>query len=285
MKRLSSALLTVLVATILGWPALAQEPRVGSGSAPIVGIEVLKPHFAASDFYSYGFLNGATFLTASVPLGGNLRLAADVPIVHLDITFDRNYGWYAPPDADGSISRTQLGNPYIGLELESGGTGMSVAFGVRLPLARRTDDWFGGHSGRQIDPDRSEAFGAGQLSVLIMAYAVHEIAEGLGLSFHAGPTSSMRLGGRGYEDESLLIMRYGARVFYRAGPTEIGVDGTGRVGFWAFEPVNVLGLGVQLDLGRVQPGVHFRVPIDLEDFYGYGHGVDYVVGVNVAVRI
>jgi hypothetical protein len=285
MKRLSSALLTVLVATILGWPALAQEPRVGSGNAPIVGIEVLKPQFAPSDFYSYGFLTGATFLTASVPLGDNLRFAADLPIVFLDVTHAREYGWYPPHGADGPISRTQLGNPYVGLQLDSRGTGMSVSFGVRLPLAPRTDDGFGGHVGRQIDPDRAEAFGAGQLSVLIMAYAVHELAEGLGVSVHAGPTSSMRLRGQRYEDESLLIMRYGARVFYRAGLAEIGVDVTGRVGFWAFEPVNVLGLNLQFDLGRVHPGIHFRVPIELDDYYYYGLGVDYVMGGHLAVRL
>jgi hypothetical protein len=77
-----------------------------------------------------------------------------------------------------------------------------------------------------------------------------------------------------------LIVDYGLQCGYESKRFSAGAGYTGRV-YGLGLMVHQLGFNANLGLGRIRPGVHFRVPLDEES----KEDLDYVLGLNLGIHL
>lgn len=262
--------LCLTVASLVPVVASAQSLWLDQSRAPGVSIEALKPSFDNGDDIT--FFSAAYFASARVPLTQRLNLTAELPISHFGIDSDVL-----------DNSDTEVGNPYLGLEIGTRESNLFGEVGVRVPLDGNDNTLL---SGFASDLDRWEAFFGDVLSF-----------TGQGNYWYRIPESSFSVRLRGGSnlwvytnddraDDVDLFANYGAQLWYHAPRVRVGAGATGRAlltedGSFEERTTHQLGLSAIGEFQRVQPGVHFRLPVDDT----YDDVVDYVVGLSLTVPI
>lgn len=269
-------LLTLCVGLAILLPAVASAQSVwlDPDRPQSISIEVFKPDF--NNLNDNTFFSGAYVVSGRMALTPSLNLAADIPLSHYGI------------DGGGiNVSETAVGNPYLGVELWAPNRLLYGEFGVRLPIDGNEDALL---SGFASDLDRREAFFGDVFSIIGQVNYRYRIPAGLSkfsLRLRGGPNFWI------YADEDAtddvdLFANYAAQLWYHANYVQVGVGAIGRAllteGNLSFGERTAHQLDVSV-LGMyrgVQPGVHFGLPFDDNDF---GDVVDYVVGFSLTVPV
>ena len=275
MKRSSSwsTLATALAVFLLAYPATLSAQSVWMGQRPpkSFSIEWLKPSFDGSDV---GFLTSALFLSGRVPLADNVRLTAELPVAHVssDSEFD-------------DASDTAIGNPYLGIELGESTGSLWGEIGVRAPLASSDNEAV--FVGILADFDRFEAFVPDVLSIVGQATLASRSTSGFSVRLRGGSSVLINTDKEAFEDGGELYLAYSGQGWYAAGPVQIGAGVTGRMLVTEDDlslgerSIHQGGLSLIATLGKVQPGIYVKVPLD-EDLKD---SLNFVAGLNLTVLL
>lgn len=273
-----------LIGTLAPIALSAQSIWIDPGLGDALTLEALKPNLEGE---------GATLTTSvhfvgiRLSAGQNLRLVAEAPFAYGDVK----------EEADGlpeGVEKATLGNPYLGIEwVPSTGSPFFVELGARAPLA---SDLFvdetleEGNFGTAIGlltefGTRAEAFLPDIVPLSAMANYWLRLSEGeaagLALRLRGGPVTWIPTDGGDVE----LLGVYSAQLWYQGAGFSLGGGYVGR-GILTDEDasfdeatVHQVGGSANLTLGRLVPGLQFRVPLDEED------GVDFIAGLNLGLRL
>ncbi len=260
----------IIIAAALALPvALTAQPIWLDQSQPrAIALEVLKPKQDNTEF-----LSSTLFLSVRLGISNNLVLVGELP-----------FAYVALENVD--LSKAQIGNPYLGLELARKDSPLFFELGARLPLvaSRNLATVFG----QLTEADRMEAFNP-DITNLLAAINLQNIfakefffrlrgAGSLWLSTGEGGGALLTRG----EDTELFFLFSGQtgydgkRVFLGAGVTgRLVVTEKGNFGRRTFLQLSA---NARLKLGRFRPGLLFRVPIedDLQEV------LDFVIGPNLS---
>jgi hypothetical protein len=275
----NATILGLLIALMIGTPAVAQSVWLGPGREAEVALEVLRPDFDGGDVT---FFSSAVFLSGRYPLSDAVDVVAEIPVSHLGR--DSSY-----PSCDlcvvDSWSETALGNPYVGIAFGARGASYGE-LGVRLPIAH--DDRRGLGTGFMSDHNRWEAFFEDILTIRGAGNYLYRNSSGFRARLYGGSSVWVYTEDFG-EDSVELLADYGAHAWYQAHErVEVGVGLTGRIivsesDFSLSERMlNQVGLVVIGRFGYVHPGVHFRVPFSLSEDRDEA---SYVLGLSLAVPL
>lgn len=269
-RAAAAAVVAAAVALSVG-EVRGQGPWTVPGPGGAVWLEVAKPANAEADS---PFLSTAWYLGGRLPLGETTALVGEIPLAiagEQEIALAR--GRTFTRDAEAA-----LGNPYVGLALGTQSP-LSWELGLRLPVA---DGSFRATAvGQSADAvDRLEAWVPTDFVPLVGAadYVVRT-PSGLLARARGGSTLWIPAGGGDME----MNLQYGGQIGWEGAVLRALGGLTGR--FLATGPggltartLHQLGGAARLLLGRVEPGVQLRVPLD-EEF------ADVVFGVSVAIRL
>lgn len=264
----AAALAAALVLSAGGAGAQGVWTAPGSGGA--VWLEVVKAEGTDGDS---PFLSSAWYLGGRLPLGETTALVGELPVGIAGKQEITVRGRTLTLDADAA-----LGNPYVGLALATESP-LSWELGLRLPVAGGSSRAIG--VGGTADPvDRLEAWVAGDFVPLVgTADYVVRSPSGLLARARGGSTVWIPAGGGDME----MTLQYGGQVGWEGADVRALGGLTGRFvvtgpGGLADRSLHELGGGVRLLLGRIEPGVQLRVPLDEEL-------ADLVFGASVAIRV
>lgn len=266
--RFSKALaLYFLVALAFGaTPAWAQSAWLGTDRQADVALEVLRPDFGGE---GVSFFSSAVFLSGRYPLSEAVDFTIDLPFSHFGV--------------DGGDSETAIGNPYLGIAFGPRERSVYGEFGLRPPLASGD----GLATGFISDHDRWEAFFEDVLAINGAVNYVYREPSGFRVRLRGGPSVWVNTGDFG--DDVELLADYGAHAWYVAAEqVGVGVGLTGRVivtegGLSLSERMlNQVGLTVIGHFGRVQPGLHARLPFDFDEDT---EETNYVLSLSLAVPL
>lgn len=261
-------------------PLAAQAVWVEPGRHQGVWMEVLRPELSEelTNLMDVSFISSATFLGGRYTVSPRLNLVGELPFA---------YGDLDGLDLDGQ--RATIGNPYLGLEYLASGP-LAFELGIRAPLA--DEESFGTLIGLLTEfPTRSEAFLTDYVPLTASASYDVRLADRWAFRLRGGPSLWLNTGDAvdPETDETIaldteLLASYGGQLWYDAPRYNIGGGMMGRAaltadGDFGERTLHQLGLSGNLVLGKVVPGLQFRVPLDDDD------GVDFVAGLNLALRI
>lgn len=277
-KRASVALMAIAIGAAA--PLAAQSVWVERDRHPGVWMEVLRPELSqdVTDVLDVSFISSATFLSGRYALSPRLNVVGELPFAYGDLN---------GVEMDGH--RATLGNPYLGIEVLTSGP-LSFEAGIRAPLA--DEESFGTVIGLLTEfPTRSEAFLIDYVPVTASAIYDVRLDDRVTFRVRGGPSLWLNTGDpvdpETEEPISLdteLLATYGGQLWYQAPRWSVGGGLMGRGlltedGSFNERTVHQLGLTGNVVLGKVVPGLQFRVPLD------DGDGVDFVTGLNIAVRM
>ncbi len=271
-----SACLLLALGGLLALPArgTAQSPWLGPDHGSRVAIELFKAGF--DDQFNVKAASSALFLS------GRYRPTAAIAIVgEVPVAFGGTMVYYPNDQRAG----TQVGNPYLGMEVGRADGKAWVELGGRLPV-------IGSEPSSSVDPgqlsdiDRFEAFQP-QTTTLSGALNVGlRDSSGLGFRLRAGPGALIATGsGDLYHVVTSVLLYYGAQASYLRGPLELAGHVSGN---WNASADHVsfghasqhqLGIAGSYAVGRVRPGLTFRLPLDGD----LQQSLDYVIGISLQV--
>lgn len=270
-------LLALVLGGLLFLPtiAFAQSTWLDPARPQGVSVELLKPDF--NRLSDNTFFSGAYIVSGRVAATPALKIMADLPIVHYGV------------DGEGlGVSETSVGNPYFGAELAHPNGMLHGELGIRIPLDGNESALM---SGMASDLDRREAFFGNLLSIIGNVDYQYQVPSpalsGLTVRLRGGPnlwvyTDDMA------DDDVDLYANYAAQLWYEVQRIQVGVGAIGRAllteGDLDFgeRTAHQLEVSVLGTYRRVQPGVHFGLPFDDNDFNDV---VDYVIGVSLSAHI
>jgi hypothetical protein len=237
--------------------ASAQNYWADDNGRAILRAEFLKP-FLKGDVLQ--FASGAAFLSGSARLGPTSRIEAELPVASASI----GAGGF------GTGSSLRIGDPYLGVRIHREGQLLSGQFGVRIPLVGEPADAAGAQAlgvGALADPDRFEAFAPNVLTARAAAEVRHVEKGGFLVGAKLGGSLFVNTKG-GEGDNAEVFADYGARVGYQNPNLLAAVAVTGRL--WVTQSglsfsdrtEHVITGSLQLERGRVRPGILVRVPLD-----------------------
>ena len=235
------------------------------------GLEVLRPNFNGENNDEVSGL--ALFLSMRAPLSKQLHFVGELPFVKSN--FESSSIFFR------GGSQNMIGNPYLGFELGRQGSPIFGEFGVRLPFA--AEDKFGAALvGFSTDFDRLEAFIPNTLPLTGMLNYHHREASGFAVRLRGGPSLLINTDG----EDTELFLGYSAQAGYeserfsllgglmgRANLTEEGGD-------FGERSVHQLAFNASAGLGKIRPGIHFRLPLD----EGLKESIDSVFGFNLGIQ-
>ncbi|MDZ7363851.1 MAG: hypothetical protein ONB46_24515 [candidate division KSB1 bacterium] len=273
MQKISLCLAMLMAVMSFAIPLAAQSIWLDRRHDQSLGLEVLIPDFKPED--GEGVSGWALFLSLRAPLSNQLRFIGEMPFVHADFE-SRSF-------LTSSSSQNSIGNPYLGLEIGRQGSPVFGEFGVRAPLASE-DKFDAALVGLITDFDRVEAFLPNVVSISGMLN-VHQVSEtGFALRLRAGP--SLLVSTEDEDDDTELSIGYSAQAGYETEAVSILGGVTGRANMteenadFGERSVHQLGFNASLGLGKVRPGVHFRLPLD-DDLK---EPLDFVFGLHLGVQ-
>lgn len=264
-------------------PAPAQSIWIDRGMDKAIFLEVLKPSPKGPD--NLTFMTSTWFLSSRFPLTrGPMKvlMTAEIPFA--------NGGTKTRTDPiDGLIypgeSQSTFGNPYLGVELKGENSPFSGEFGLRPPVVS-AEQGMAWEWAELTDWDRLDAFEPYRLIVVGKVNFRHGYRSGLLAQVRVGPTffvptkSGLDLDPELFADYSMQLGYEVERFGFLGGFTGRTIITTPG-GTFAERTIDQLGLSANIGLGKVRPGLHFRVPLD-EDL---GGTVNFVVGINLAYEL
>jgi hypothetical protein len=272
MKRqnvvLLSAALVVGIFVLTSLPLAAQSIWLDHGYQNSVGIEFFKPNFDGN-FIATDFLTSALFLSGRFGVSQNLFFVGELPIARIGFKED-----FAFLD-----NQLNVGNPYLGLEAHQENS--FIEMGVRLPLMSE-DGFSAATAGVTSDYDRLEAFIPNTVPALLKVNYRKKTPSNFVLRLRGGPVLLINTEDNG--DRFELLMDYSAQVGVEAEMIHVMAGFTGRYfattddGDFGERSIHQVGVGANLVLGNLRPGIHLRFPLDddLKDEF------DYIFGLNLA---
>ena len=225
----------------------------------------------------------ALLLAGRFPIG-RVTIVAELPFAY--VSYNQSLGDVAPPiDA----SDTALGNPYLGLAVQSGL--VEIEGGVRLPLASQETPPLDAFSADAViaaftlDPERFEAYAVDVFTATLAARTRVELVPGVRAEFRLAPALVVETQDAPADNASILALGYGLQLAADAGPLAVHGGVIGRRFFSAdryslFDVDATVVLGARFVRAPVQPGVLVRVPVS-DDYFG----TDAVVGLSLDVPL
>jgi hypothetical protein len=230
-------------------------------------------------------LHSAQILSARVPFGGRFALVADIPFAYYSYSFPAEASGFPQSESDFGV-----GNPYVGAEALVA-DGLTVAAGVRLPVARGGDGAALFLSGLVADVEQPEAFYSDMVSGALGVRYERALSPGLSVRLQATPTVRYSTYNSPVipdeeetgQDRTAVAVAYGAQLAALAGPVRLSGGFVGRQhlrdpAFFYLDPM-ALALGATAEGLPVQPGLLVRVPLR-----GYPD-VNAVVGLSLTVPV
>ena len=254
------------LAAASAWPAAAaaQSPWVERPAEPAITLEAIK---ARPDGGGLTFPSSAWFLSGSVPVAEAATFVVELPLA---------YGALDGGRFGGGESDFSIGDPYLGAILGAPGSDLTGELGVRVPLA--SEDNLGSAVGILSDPvDRMEAFLPKVVSFSGTLNYGHTTPEGFAVGLRLGPRVWLRTESD-FQDTAELFAVYGLQAGYRGerGRLMVGLDGRAIITesdlSLGERTLHELAVGGALRLGRVEPGLVVRLPLDqdLSELIDYG---------------
>ena len=269
-----SVLVLGVVLALLPVTAAAQTIWTSSERTTNLTLEWLRPDFEEGDDVS--FFTSGLFLSGRLAVSDKLNLVADLPFAYYDAEVS---------SGGGNESDATIGNPYLGLEVGRVDSPIWGELGLRVPLAPSDNLAVG--SGFYSDYDRCEAFMPDILSFVGIANYQYRHDTGFSMRLRGGPLVLVDTDEALADSDSEVYAIYSLQGWYDTARMRFGAGFTGRL--WASESdldfkersVHHLGLAMAGKFRGVEPGLHFRLPLD-EDLTDY---MNYVFGINVTVPL
>lgn len=259
------------VSTVVTPPLFGQSIWLDHTQKKSIAIEILKPTLDGDD--NTTFVSSAIFLSGRFTLSPNLLFVGELPFAHhgIDTDFRKH-------------TETVIGNPYIGLEFRSPSSPVFAELGVRVPITP-DDKGFASDMGIFADLDRFEAFTPDVLTVAGKVNFYRKSDRNIVFRIRSGPSLFINTR-RDAGDDVELFVDYSAQIGLEGRRVSLIGGITGRL-LVTEEDLNFgersfhhLGAALSLNLVKVRPGIHFRVPID-DDF---AEVVDFIFGVNLGIQ-
>lgn len=269
-------LLTLGLGWVLLFPAVApaQSIWLDPDRPQGVSVELFKPDF--NNLSDNTFFSGEYVVSGRVAVTPAVKIMADLPISHYGV------------DGGGlDISETGVGNPYLGVEIAHPNRMLYGEFGIRIPVDGNESALM---SGMASDLDRREAFFGNVFSItgqVDYRYRIPAAFSGLSLRLRGGPNFWIYTDDA-FEDDVDLFASYAAQLWYEVQRIQVGVGAVGRALLtednldFGERTAHQLGVSLLGTYRMVQPGVHFGLPFDDNDF---GDTTDYVVGISLTARV
>jgi len=282
-KSLSSfilALAALCCATLMPASLSAQSLWLERRHERAFGLEVLKPNFTNDDAGQIITTNSGlvVFATLRLPVSGKILFVGELPFAHGSSETKSSFSSF-----NRSESQNIFGNPYLGFEITDRTGAFTPEFGVRVPVTPE-DKFLGVITGLYADYDRLEAFLPDTLSVMTLANYRYRDQSGFALKLRGG--QSLLFDTSRYGGGAELFISYSAQAGYESERFSILGGVTGRAllteenASFAERSIHQLGFNASVGLGKVRPGVHFRLPLD-DDLKNV---IDSVLGVNLGVQ-
>jgi hypothetical protein len=268
MRLIRSYCASVLAAAALSAaePAEAQSFLLPATPEKGVWIEAARADFKG---FEAAFPSTTWFISGRLPVTPRLSATVDVPFS------------YARLDVAGADSETSsvFGNPYVGAEFAAVPDRLTLEAGLRLPLNTADSESFADVLAVLADPQRMEAFMDNTVPVTVAASLEHAVSNVLSLRGRAGIMSAFYTGDDAPDTD--VAVDYGAVGTYTAGPARVALGFSGRwfttadEGGFGENSLHHVGLGADVKVGRVRPGVSVRIPLDgdYRDVLGSSIGV------------
>lgn len=268
---------------------LAQSIWMDPREDRYIWLEILAPNYHGPDRFS--FISSTTFLSVRYAVWHSplkIRTVAELSFTHTEVKsaffdFDPRTGKFVYASGTDNV----FGNPYLGLEIGAPGKyDEKNAFvfgelGFRLPVAPDSQE-YAKQFGTLSDIDRSEAFNDKVTTITGRFNYVDRAASGFGLRIRIGPS----LFAAGNMDDELFLDQ-AMMLTFEKGFVWAGVAYTARTLLtgewvpWSALTDNQIGFAVRLKMGKFQPGLHYRTPLDEDLVYK----LQYVYGLNIGFEL
>lgn len=271
----SGAVMIAIVMFGLGASALDAQTIWQEQSRPkSLWLEVMRPSLDGNDGLTAA--STAWFAGARFPVSSNLNAVVELPFAYGNIGGDVT----TPIEQDNAT----IGNPYLGIEWTPSSSSFFIEAGARAPLASNSDEALnlGVLVGLFSEIGyRAEAFVPEIIPVSAWANYLHRWENGALIRLRAGPGVWFSTDGL---DTTTTegVASYSGQIGYEG--SRFGLLG-GYVGWAMFtedtRAIHHLATSANVNMGRVRPSVHLRVPI-LE---GDNDVRDFVLGLGLGVRL
>ena len=275
-------IISIFLCTVCSIP-LSSQPTHNQESTNSFSLEIQKPFFKNSEFYSYwGF-----FLSSRIALSqdNRLYLTAEIPLA---VEKSHSQTWeteYFSFTLGKDMTETYIGNPYIGLYKKLANPNFSTVVGLRVPILTE-------FKGEGVSPDmaffssfdRVEAFVPDVLPIYGSLTYTSPSPSNYSVSIKGGSITWMDIGDS-MQDEFEVFLTYSVRVDFLTDKFFLGGIFAGRVLItepdlsFSDRSVHTFGLNAGLNLNRMRPSVYIRFPLedDQKDL------IDLVVGGTMAI--
>ncbi len=231
-----------------------------------------------------------TLLSGRAAVGPRWTVVGEIPLAYVDaqseVPFEVGTGGGVSSDgAPFQESGAQIGNPYLGAELQVRPS-VVLGAGVRVPLARYSDSarlFDGFVAGIALDAERYEAYLPDMMALSAHVHLTQGLSPAIRVGLGLRPAYLMDVSDDRL-DLSTAALGYQASLGASLGQASLDTGVVGRqilsesVSF-AAEPDAAASLAAVVDLGGVRPGLQARIPL-LGD-----RGADAVVGFSLDVRL
>lgn len=249
--------------------AVAQSVWTGNDGGTHLRLEWVKPNLDGGADLT--FLSSATFVSVRAPLSETVGLFGELPFA------------YGKPDFSGADGELAIGNPYVGLKIQTGGSDAFIEVGSRVPVAPE-DKLVPFTVGLASDLRRWEAFVPNLLPINLFAGYRRVDPSGLLVHVRGGPVTWFFTEG---DIETELFLRAEGNLGY-LGPSFGVVAGFSTLTIITESDIDFgerslfqFGLEAWLELESVRPGIVIRLPADDD----YGDLVDYTLGLTLEVPL
>lgn len=259
--------LVVALTLIVAIPGIAQTvwvTQTGHGSK--AGIELQIPSF---DFIEADFPTSVVYLYSHFALSKKYTLKAELPLSHFSSNNFFGFG--------GSISDTDVGNPYIGVYISNPESSLGFDLGVRLPLASGNN--FGGFTGLLAETQDFTPFIPDIYVFNGITTYNYRNNSGLMIKVGGGPQLVVST-----NSDTELFAKYFGQVLYNTDNIIFGGGLTGQAivteGSFTFSDATIHGLGLlgSYDFSNMTLGGSLKFPLD----DGLNDIVNIVLGINTS---
>jgi hypothetical protein len=259
----------------------AQSLWLDCSQHPALALEIVKPNFDDATFLNNTtFPTSVIFLSLRYPISTWVSVVTELPFAHGRAEFAAGFGEVE------NISESALGNPYLGLELRGKNSLFFAEIGARAPMTR-IGNLAASMAILEEFADRLEAFIPEYLPLIALANFHYHSAKGFAIRVRAGPSFWINTEERYYGGDNELYLLYSAQAGYETETVSYQGGATGRCvlttddGNFGERSVHELGMAASFGVGKVWPGVQFRLPLDAD----LKEVLDFSVGLHVAVRL